>query len=160
MKLILFLMMVMSNIVHCQESFGVKYDALKLAKLKHPLEGTGKDLLPLGGDLENAIEYSVVIDSRLFRRVDKLFDKSGNFDNGRADVSYQAFALVFFNDGKVVLTVAPNVLGGDVYSTDNPDKSDPRSFSKDQLAEFLKICFEALSLDQNRSRREIKRGAK
>ena len=85
------------------------------------------------------------------KRVAKLLSKK-SYDNGKGDVKLQLFSFIFLKDGNVTLTITPNILGGDLYSTDTNTSFDPRSFSAEQKNEFLMICYLAFAT------KEVKKG--
>jgi hypothetical protein len=135
------------------EVFGVDYDEVWVSKLNHPLQKSGKEaVLDKKKKLKKlVIDSSVKLDAPLTKRVAKLLSKK-SYDNGKGDVKLQLFSFIFLKDGNVTLTITPNILGGDLYSTDTNTSFDPRSFSAEQKNEFLMICYLAFAT------KEVKKG--
>jgi len=77
---------------------------------------------------------------RFYERVDKLFSMDANFDHGSADSRVQLLALAFYKGDKCVLTVSPNLTGGDIYAS-NKKGYDPRTLSERQKNEFLQVVY-------------------
>ena len=140
------LFIVFSSFSLAGEALGVKYDELYIARLKHPQKSLKKDnRLLLSDDFAKQVLSSYKVKDRLHTRFDKLFSISNSYDNGLGDSRLQLYALLFYKDGKPVLSIAPNLTGGDLYATDKKGYSS-RSLSSKQRSQFLDLVFICLSM--------------
>jgi hypothetical protein len=123
------------------EALGVKYDDILVLRLKQPeiMKKKSSRLIP-SEDFSRYVLSAHPLKKRFHERVDKLFSKDANFDNGSSDSRVQLFALAFYEGDKCVLTVSPNLTGGDIYASDKKGY-DPRTFSERQKDEFLQIVY-------------------
>lgn len=129
------------------EALGTKYDEVWVARLKHPEGSSGKHFVPENPtDFARSVESAAKVRDIYHKRIDTLFRKDGDFDNGSADIRLQLYSLVFYRRGKIVLIISPNILGGDLYASDKVDKFDPRSLSAEQMNEFLSLAHLTMAL--------------
>jgi hypothetical protein len=126
------------------ESLGIAYDDVYLVRLKHPEASKKKAVIfRADGKPSSIVESAYKMHRGSHKKVDALFDAKANFDHGKADSRLQLYSLIFYKDGKSVLTVSPNLTGGDLYASD-VNGYDPRSFSTKQKGEFMNIVFRCL----------------
>lgn len=135
----LFLMMVSPLVA--EEALGVKYDDIVVLRLKQPetMKKKSPKLFP-NEDFSRYVFSAHPLKKSFYERVDKLFAKDANFDNGSSDSRVQLFALAFYKGDRCVLTISPNLTGGDIYASDKKGY-DPRTLSKRQKDEFLQIVY-------------------
>lgn len=128
------------------KALGVDYDTVYLVQLHHPDASRGNKLALFTpeGRPSRFVHAAYAIHPRVHARIDKLFDENADFDNGLADSRLQLYSLVFYKDRKVVLSISPNLGGGDLYASIGPE-FDPRSLSRDQQTLFMDIVFFSLS---------------
>ena len=123
------------------EALGKKYDTLYLVRLKDtPKIVSHLDFFTEKGKQSEIVLESLLVKERWHKPVDKLFDSRADFDNGNNDSRLQLFSLVFYNKGKIVMSITPNLLGCDLYVSDRKI-GDDRSFSESQMKAFLEIAF-------------------
>ncbi len=123
------------------EALGVKYDEIVVLRLKQPemMKKKSPRLIP-NEDFSRYVLSAHRLEKRFHERADKLFSKDANFDNGSADSRVQLFALAFYKDDQCVLTISPNLTGGDIYASGDKG-DDPRTLSEQQKDKFLQIVY-------------------
>ncbi|NWK57806.1 hypothetical protein HW115_19460 [Verrucomicrobiaceae bacterium N1E253] len=123
------------------EALGVKYDELYLVRLKNSSKVVSHhDFFTAEGKPSPIVLESLKVNSRWHKKVDTLFHSDQDFDNGNNDCLLQLFSFVFYNEGKIVMSITPNLLGSDLYVSDRKI-DDFRSFSEKQMKEFLEVVF-------------------
>jgi len=123
------------------EALGIKYDKILVLRLKQPeiMKKKSPKLLPNEDFMDYAVSAHQLKD-RFHERVDKLFSKKSNFDNGSSDSKVQLFSLAFYKGDICVLTISPNLTGGDIYATDKKGFT-LRTLSKEQKDQFLQVVY-------------------
>lgn len=123
------------------EALGIKYDKVVVVRLKQPeiMKKKSPKLLP-SEDFTKYVVSAHQLKDRFHERVDKLFSKKSNFDNGSSDSRVQLFSLAFYKGGRCVLTISPNLTGGDIYATDKKGFT-LRTLSEEQKDQFLQIVY-------------------
>jgi hypothetical protein len=127
------------------ESLGVTYDEVYVVRLKHPAAPDEKSRFSLRGKSDHRVDSVFKVRPQFHKRIDTLFHPEADFDNGLSDSKLQLYALVFYREGSAVLSVSPNLVGGDLYASDKKG-FDPRTLSLDQRNEFLELVFITLAI--------------
>ena len=119
---LLLILLVFTKICAASEALGISYDEVYIARLKHPRQALKKDnRILLNSNLSKEVISSFKIKKRFHQKIDLLFNKKSNFNNGLGDSRIQLYALIFYKDEKPVLSIAPNLTGGDLYATDQKE---------------------------------------
>jgi hypothetical protein len=127
------------------EALGVGYDEVYVVRLKHPETSRMKAVIfQADGKPSAMVESAFQVPSGTHKQIDALFERKADFDHGKADSRLQLYSLVFYKGGKAVLTITPNLTGGDLYASD-VEGYDPRSLSSKQRGEFMDIIFRSLA---------------
>jgi len=121
------------------EALGVKYDQLYLVRLKASHKKVDHQDLLIVGDKQPKIALETFkVTEQWSKRIDEIFSKDANYDNGTADSRMQLYSLVFYKEGKVVLSISPNLLGSDLYAS---NRKGYYSISSKQKDDFLQTLF-------------------
>ena len=146
MALVLMLFAVQAGFGEPDEALGIPYEEVLVVRLKYPVQFKGKVTFAELERSKDRIDSTVRIRARYHARINRLFAVDADFGNGLTDIRLQLYCLVFLMEGKPVLVVSPNILGGDLNATDRLDDYDPRSLSENQRKEFLALCHLSLAL--------------
>ena len=135
----------MSTFSLAGEALGITYDEVYLVQLKHP-DATRKMavIFDAAGKPTSMVAGAYKIRGDEHRHIDALFSPKADFDNGKADSRLMLYSLVFYKGGKAVLTISPNLTGGDLYASDKVGY-DPRSLSPKQREAFTNIVYDCLA---------------
>lgn len=127
------------------EALGIGYEEVYLVRLKHPEASKKKaEIFREDGKPTPMVEGAFKVPSGVHEQIDGLFQRKADFNHGKADSRLQLYSLVFYKGGKSVLTITPNLAGGDLYASDVKGY-DPRSLSSTQRGEFMDIVFRSLA---------------
>ena len=133
---------------------GLKYDEAYLTMLKVDAPVGGKEVL---FSKERKLYPNFYQVRKLSESQCKSFEKfteqwKGDKDNGLADSRLQKYALVFYHQKKVVLTIAPNLTGSDMYvqAFENDGKSFDGSMNGKQWKAFHYLVYTVYSLSPDK----------